>query len=329
MAMVTRRGWNARAPRSSIYLASTRGVKAHYTGGRVDPATLTNHARCLEAIRGIQLGHMNGNGWSDIGYSMWCCNHAFGVGRGPHVLPAANGPGLNSAHYAILFLVGNAGVTEPTDAMKRNFHAARDYLREKGNAGAEIKGHRDGYATDCPGGPIYRWVRAGAPRPKADKPEPTPKPEPTQEDEMPVRVSLGLTDEVEIPKDFEYAPWWTQEWSDPNGWHPAGGQSIAPDEDVWTDAVALVKLRGLAPGETVSVGMIRTLSDGTKHDDAWGPVVYRADQDGRVEASINGHFKLSAVHRGRVAIRHSSANTVTMEAGATGSMFKAIMHPYA
>lgn len=182
-AMDARRAWGARAPRGSYArLSSTRGVKVHYTGGRVDPATLRDHAKCRGAVRGIQTGHMDGNGWMDIGYSMWVCTHTFGVGRGVHVVPAANGPGLNSGHYAVLVLVGTSGVVEPTDAMLRNFHAARDYLRRQGAAGPDIKGHRDGYATSCPGDPLYRWVRAGAPMPGG----PVPAPPPPQEDDMPL-----------------------------------------------------------------------------------------------------------------------------------------------
>src|SRR5512134_37202 len=96
----SRTKWQARSPRFVTYLTSTSGVKAHYTGGRVDPDTLSDHTKCLSAIRAIQNQHMDGNGWSDIGYSMWVCNHAVGFGRGPHILPSANGPGLNSGHYA-------------------------------------------------------------------------------------------------------------------------------------------------------------------------------------------------------------------------------------
>src|SRR5690606_40041853 len=69
--------------------------------------------------------YMDGNGWADIAYSMWVCNHTAGMGRGPGVLTAANGPGLNADHYSILFLVGTSGVTKPTDNMKRHFHEAR------------------------------------------------------------------------------------------------------------------------------------------------------------------------------------------------------------
>lgn len=170
----SRSEWGAKPSKGSTFLASTRGVKAHYTGGHVDPATLSDHAACRSAVRGIQNGHMGGNGWNDIGYSMVVCNHNVAmVARGRNVLPAANGPGLNAGHYAILLLVGNSGVTEPTDNMKLAFHGARDYLSgSPGNAGAEILGHRDGYNTDCPGTPIYGWVSSGAKLPQDVNPEP-------------------------------------------------------------------------------------------------------------------------------------------------------------
>lgn len=165
--LVTRKDWGARAPRGSYStLRSTRGVKIHYTGSRVDPEILNNHDRCAVAVRGIQRGHMDGNGWLDIGYSMVACPHRkVFVGRGPGHLPAANGPDLNSGHYAVLGLVGNSGLTVPTDDMLLGILDAITYLREHGGAGKEIKGHRDGYATDCPGGPLYAWVKRGAPRP--------------------------------------------------------------------------------------------------------------------------------------------------------------------
>lgn len=162
MHIESRASWGAQASRGSTYLASTRGVKAHYTGGPVSLATLTNHELCREAMRGYQHGHMVGNGWNDFGYTLWVCQHTVGMGRGPHVLPAANGPGLNSGHYAILFLVGTRGVIEPTLEMKRNFLEARNFLRTVGDAKSEISYHRRGYATTCPGNSIAAWIDSGA-----------------------------------------------------------------------------------------------------------------------------------------------------------------------
>nr|WTB30873.1 hypothetical protein OG781_16515 [Streptomyces sp. NBC_00830] len=72
------------------------------------------------------------------------------------------------AHYAIVGLVGDSGLTEPIDAMLGAIGDGIELLRAHG-AGAEIKGHRDGYATACPGGPLYAWVQNGAPRPKSQE----------------------------------------------------------------------------------------------------------------------------------------------------------------
>ncbi|MFC7639775.1 hypothetical protein ACFQX6_00965 [Streptosporangium lutulentum] len=87
--------------------------------------------------------------------------------RGPRSEPpaAANGAGLNSGHYAVLGLVGSTGLTKPTDDILHGILDAIEYLRDKGGAGREIKGHRDGYATNCPGEPLYAWIKRGAPAP--------------------------------------------------------------------------------------------------------------------------------------------------------------------
>lgn len=54
-----------------------------------------------------------GEKYIDIGYNLICCPHSYVfIGRGAHRVPAANGPGLNSQHYAVLALVGVLGVHE-------------------------------------------------------------------------------------------------------------------------------------------------------------------------------------------------------------------------
>ncbi|MGW5259706.1 peptidoglycan recognition protein family protein [Microbispora sp. NPDC004025] len=170
--LVTRAEWDARAPRGSYdTIHSTRGVKVHYTGSFENPAMLNDHDLCVARVRSIQRQHMDGNGWLDIGYSAAACWHRrVFVGRGPGHLPAANGPGLNSGHYAVVALVGNSGLVEPTDELLLGILDAIDWLRAKGGAGHEIKRHRDGYATDCPGGPLSAWVAKGAPRPGGARP---------------------------------------------------------------------------------------------------------------------------------------------------------------
>lgn len=189
--LVSREAWGATTPKGGSYLQSTKGVKVHYTGDHVDEGILADHSKCVATVRAIQSHHMNGNGWSDVGYTMMVCPHRkVFMGRGPHVLPSANGPGHNSGHYAVLGLVGNSGFTEPNDEMLHGIRDAIEYLREKGNAGSEIKGHRDGYSTDCPGSFLYKWVKAGAPRPKLAKPPTVPSV--VGKETMPEFVSLAL-----------------------------------------------------------------------------------------------------------------------------------------
>ncbi|WP_336205042.1 peptidoglycan-binding domain-containing protein [Nonomuraea sp. LPB2021202275-12-8] len=91
-----------------------------------------------------------------------------------HHLPAANGSGLNAGHYAVLGLVGNSGLVQPPDPMLHAILDAVDHVRANGRAGKEIKGHRDGFSTDCPGEPLYSWLRRGAPRPGTDGGDDTP-----------------------------------------------------------------------------------------------------------------------------------------------------------
>jgi len=661
--LITRVEWGARAPKGGYTaLRSTRGVKVHYTGGRVDPRILDNHALCASVVRGIQSQHMGTNGWIDIGYTACACPHRrVFVGRGPGHLPAANGPGLNSGHYAVLALVGNSGLVEPNDDMLLGILDAIDWLRAEGGAGKEIKGHRDGYSTsclpldstevltrrgwvplgevtpndevaswaldsgvltfdtpagiitpyeattmaidgfettpdhnwvtygqrawsvgctcgytgspasirahvregrrrgeehdtlrearwklvrademgqgfmypravpgsgpglglsddqirlmvwfqgdghimqdrrargsapygvewhlrkarkierlgelldrmgiayrrnlrsngtvslrvygdvardqviallpdkrfqwnlldlspaqagvfleelmhvdgcvsgsyfsstdqmsldvvqavasingrsavldgavvrlragrqrsqwrgcastfgkgrttlvgclttvngtlvvrqrgrvvivgNCPGDPLYAWIRKGAPRPRSRTKPPAPKPAPVEEEDMPEILSLGLVEEVDVPAGVDFQPWWPVEWKDTVGWHPQEGQSIAPDVDVWADITVFVAMRGLQPGEPVQLSLTRHAPDGALVDVAWPigtPMTVHADTGGRVEANLVGHFKLSKQMRGRVNLRHDSTGPVVLE---TSSAFKAILH---
>ncbi|MGI5155837.1 hypothetical protein [Microbispora sp. CA-102843] len=307
--------WGARPTRGTSHLGSTRGVKAHYTGGRVDPATLTDHAKCRAAVRAIQNQHMDANGWNDIGYSMVACDHAVMIGRGPHVLPAANGPGLNSGHYAILVLVGTSGVTTMTDNMKRNFHAARDYLRQHGAAGTEIKRHRDGYSTDCPGANVSAWVTSGAKLPNGTSPTPEPADEPTKEKDMDYG-SFGLSQAsarnipgnawVSVPMDTEYA--------DPYGNHSGTGESILIGEPSQYVLEAAVELAGVPAGTPVS---LRTAE--FRYDNSATPPVDRMEEagwehtvplpeSGRVQFSAVGHVQDGRKLRVQVYVHGDGTN---------------------
>lgn len=216
MELVHRNAWNARQPTGTYgWMPPTpKGVKVHYTGSYVNPALLNDHDKCISAVCGIQNGHMDGNHWIDIGYSFVVCPHRkVFEGRGIGYLPAANGAGLNGGHYAVLGLVGNAGLTEPNQGMIAGLQDAIAYIRLYGNAGKEIRGHRDGYSTDCPGGPLYRLVGNGSLEPKN-----------RSEDEVPSYLSIGL-DENEpiqlVPNDWTTLAF-DVEFSDPDNQHATG-----------------------------------------------------------------------------------------------------------
>lgn len=171
--LVDRSTWNAKKTKGEVLLSERpRGVKYHYVGSPVPVALADDHRKCVELVKSIQRQHMEGNLWADIGYTALVCWHRdVFIGRGPGVLCAANGPGLNAGHYAVCALLGTKGLTDPSDDMLHGLVDAREWLQalpaRQMPCGPEVAGHRDGYATDCPGEPLYRWVRAGARRPGA------------------------------------------------------------------------------------------------------------------------------------------------------------------
>ncbi|MET8982151.1 N-acetylmuramoyl-L-alanine amidase [Streptomyces sp. NPDC004539] len=169
MKLITRAalGWG---PSAAPIQTSTKGVKVHYLGQKVSPALAADHAKCIALWKAIRISHLANprENYSDIAYNFAGCPHGYLLeGRGIGRRTGANGDQtLNRAHYAVVGLVGDEGLTEPTDGMLTAIRDGIDLLHQHG-AGDEIKGHRDGYATDCPGGPLYAWVKKGAPRPSA------------------------------------------------------------------------------------------------------------------------------------------------------------------
>ncbi|MEU3620592.1 peptidoglycan recognition family protein [Streptomyces sp. NPDC006872] len=176
MKLVTRAelGWPASAAPTQT---STKGVKVHYEGTAVSTTLLTEHAACIAEWKAIRKSHLANTkeNYSDVAYNYAACPHGYLLeGRGIGKRTGANGnQALNQAHYAIVGLVGSEGLTQPTDAMLGAIRDGIELLRKHG-AGTEIKGHRDGYATSCPGGPLYAWVQKGAPRPAGTVTETTP-----------------------------------------------------------------------------------------------------------------------------------------------------------
>jgi hypothetical protein len=201
LKLVSRSQWGARAYRTpngaTPYSRARRGVKLHYLGTSYSDRP---HEQCAAYVRSLQASHMDGNGWSDIGYSFAVCTHGYVYeGRGLRRRNSANGStSLNEQDYAVLLLVGSSGLTRPTDAQLHGARDAIDYCRKEGPAGTWLGGHRDGYATSCPGDAVYAWAKAGAPRPSST---------PQQEEDMAITDSdLRKIRSVVWTDDFITAP---------------------------------------------------------------------------------------------------------------------------
>lgn len=171
-------GWPASAASS---LASAKGVKIHYEGTHVDCDT---HAECVALVKNIRKAHLNHptENYSDIAYNLLVCKHGnVFEGRGKRKRSGANGTvALNNAHYAVCALLGVKGDVNPTPEMIEGIKDAIAYLRSNG-AGKEIKGHKDGHPTACPGVPLYNLVKSGKLEPEAKPPVKSTagKPKPT------------------------------------------------------------------------------------------------------------------------------------------------------
>ncbi|UJV43802.1 N-acetylmuramoyl-L-alanine amidase [Streptomyces sp. AMCC400023] len=167
MKLVTRKelGWPASAAPSQ---AKAKGVKVHYLGTEVSTALGKEHARCIALWKDIRKAHLANKteNYSDVAYNYAACVHGYVLeGRGVGRRTGANGnQTLNQGHYAVVGLIGSEGLVEPTDELLGAIRDAIEHLQAHG-AGAEIKGHRDGHATACPGDELYAWVKKGAPRP--------------------------------------------------------------------------------------------------------------------------------------------------------------------
>jgi hypothetical protein len=120
----------------------------------------------------IEEEHL-GNGWSGIGYH-FVVSQAGEVfeGRGWD-LQGAHCPGHNRSGFGVQIAVG--GDQEPTQAALNASRALYEEACRRTGRRLAMKGHKDGFATSCPGDKLYAWVQAGMP---ATETTPTPAPAP-------------------------------------------------------------------------------------------------------------------------------------------------------
>ncbi|WKD36496.1 N-acetylmuramoyl-L-alanine amidase [Streptomyces xanthophaeus] len=177
MDLVRRSQYGLPATSAAAAIARTDGVKVHYLGSEYSSR---RHDLCDDYVRAIRASHLanTAEGYADIAYNAVICEHgSVFEGRGPNRRSGANGTAaLNTATYSVCALVAKegGGLDHPTDAQLHGLRDVIEWLRAEGEAGDYIGGHRDGYATTCPGGPLYDWVKRGAPRPGVVPPPVTP-----------------------------------------------------------------------------------------------------------------------------------------------------------
>ncbi|MGW0885043.1 peptidoglycan recognition protein family protein [Streptomyces sp. NPDC002671] len=178
--IVTRRGWGADESlrgRGFVYTKKVKAAFVHHTASG-------NKYRCSQApsvIRGIYRYHVRSMGWRDIGYNFLVdkCGTTY-EGRAGGVAKAVMGAhtrGFNTNSMGIA-VIGTYGSTKPSaaavkaiaklTAWKLGLYRAdprgKTYLTSGGGnlfpKGKKVRlnvisGHRDGFATECPGRRLY------------------------------------------------------------------------------------------------------------------------------------------------------------------------------
>ncbi|MGW1278007.1 N-acetylmuramoyl-L-alanine amidase [Streptomyces tsukubensis] len=206
MHLITRAqlGWPVSAAAAQ---PTTRGVKIHYEGTAVSPKLGGDHALCIAEWKKIRQAHLanTAENYSDVAYNYAACVHGYLLeGRGLRRRTGANGTTkLNRDHYAIVALIGSTGLTAPTDDLLHALCDGIDLLRANG-AGQEVKGHRDGHPTACPGDALYAWVQRGTVRPGGTKPA-APKPKPRPVVDLSLLIAAARRDPAQAGTPVSYA----------------------------------------------------------------------------------------------------------------------------
>ncbi|WP_329230440.1 peptidoglycan recognition protein [Streptomyces canus] len=185
-SMVSRAGWGADeslSPDPSEYNPDVKAVFVHHTDGSNDYSCADSAA----IVRGIYAYHTQTNGWNDIGYNFLVdkCGtifegrkggvdlpvlgaHTYGWNRestgiailGNYTDAGASNAALTSVARITAWKLGQYGV-DPNSTVQLKAGATQKNLAGTSfTAGSlytfnRVSGHRDGYATECPGTSLY------------------------------------------------------------------------------------------------------------------------------------------------------------------------------
>lgn len=165
--IIPRATWGAASPRSVSRCAWTgRTLWVHHSTGAAPQVTIAAERAWMRATQSFHQGPSRG--WSDFGYGYAIApTGRIYEGRGYQVW-AAHCPGHNDEPSVCL--MGDYSTTAPTDAQRAAVWALADHLGMP-----QLAGHREGYATSCPGDAAMRAL-VNAARPAPPKADPAPLP---------------------------------------------------------------------------------------------------------------------------------------------------------
>lgn len=153
MKIISRADWGARRPRARDFTnwSQRREFVVHHSEGPIS-----------QSVRSIQDFHMDGRGWSDIGYN-FLVDHKGRIyaGRGWLVV-GAHATGHNTSGIGVC-VIGRDGADITSAAMASVRELYDEACRRAGRTLSK-KGHGDLMATSCPGRVLRAWVHAGMPR---------------------------------------------------------------------------------------------------------------------------------------------------------------------
>ncbi|MGG2460101.1 peptidoglycan-binding protein [Streptomyces sp. RGM 3693] len=157
MQIISRAKWGAKpwnGTPATIPLSRRTEFFVHYDGGT--PITRTGYS----IMRAIESEHL-GNGWSGVGYN-FVVDQAGNVyeGRG-WSLQGAHCPNHNVTGIGVQIAIG--GSQEPSANALAACRALYEEACRKTGRPLAKRGHKDGFATACPGTKLYAWVQAGMP----------------------------------------------------------------------------------------------------------------------------------------------------------------------
>lgn len=155
--IVSRADWGAKPWNGSparVSASQRQHFFVHYDGG--SPINYTGK----KVPQAIERTHLS-QGWAGVGYNFVIDQD--GViyeGRGWD-LQGAHCPNFNVTGLGVQIAIG--GGQEPSEAALASCRALYEEACRRFGRTLSKKGHKDGFATLCPGAKLYAWVQAGMP----------------------------------------------------------------------------------------------------------------------------------------------------------------------